>query len=409
MNMTKISTLLTSIALASTPLFAQAYQIAPNPNPVGNTIDVLSSDAETYNFTNFGTLHIGKNGTLLINPPQPEDTTLRNESSGNLIIDSGGFLNNGINPYDWVSAIDNSGTLNNSGTIENFRHISNSGLLDNHGTLKNIIQIGNTGIINNGVDGNMGTTSNGTINSGMLNNYGRWYGEVVNNGVLVNYGLMEEAFIINGGGSTVTNNNLLNNVAISNHVGGTINGSGTFIFDTWYWSGMINNNGSFSQASFMFNQGNVSGSGNFTGEATLGSHAAVSPGGTLTFNGDFHSSGTLNIDISGTETGQYDVLVINGNADFTGGNVSINFSNDFFPSVGDHWDFLVADSITGFDSLNLNFSGVVGKFKGDLTSDSLGGHLLITSAVPEPGTYAMLLAGLGVLMFGARRKKATSI
>ncbi len=34
MNMTKISTLLTSIALASTPLFAQAYQIAPNPNPV---------------------------------------------------------------------------------------------------------------------------------------------------------------------------------------------------------------------------------------------------------------------------------------------------------------------------------------------------------------------------------------
>ncbi len=33
----------------------------------------------------------------------------------------------------------------------------------------------------------------------------------------------------------------------------------------------------------------------------------------------------------------------------------------------------------------------------------------VVSAVPEPETYAMLLAGLGVLMFGARRKKATPI
>ncbi len=370
---------------------------------------MLSSDAETYNFTNFGTLHVGKNGTLLINTTLPEDITLRNESSGNLIIDSGGFLN-GANSFDWVSGIHNSGTLNNSGKIENFSNLNNSGFLDNHGTLREIIQIDNTGIINNSVDGDMGTKLNGTINSGILNNYGRWYGEVINGGALVNYGLMEEAYIINGS-NVVTNNNVFHNVAISNDVGGTINGSGTFIFDTLIYSG------SFSQASFMINQANVSGTGNFTGEVTLGSGAAISPGrisyppslGTLTFNDDLHSSGTLNIDISGTETGQYDVLVINGNADFTGGNVSFNFINDFFPSVGDHWNFLVSDSITGFDSLNLSFTGVVGKFKGDLTSDSLGGHLLITSAVPEPGTYAMLLAGLGLLGFVAHRRKTITI
>ncbi|WP_292927205.1 FxDxF family PEP-CTERM protein [Nitrosomonas sp.] len=411
MNMTKISTLLTSIALASAPVFAQAYQIGPNPNPVDNTIDVLSSDAETYNFTNFGTLHVGKNGTLLINTTLPEDITLSNESSGNLIIDSGGSLNGGIPwpHYDWWTGLNNSGTLNNSGKVENFFSIGNSGLLDNHGTLSKIVQIYNSGIINNSFDGYLGTTGDGLVNTGILNNYGRLHlADILNDGTLVNYGLVEDSLIHNR--SILTNNNVFHNAPIWNAAGGTINGSGTYIYDeVTAYTGEIINNGSFSQASFMFNQGHVSGSGNFTGEATLGSGATVSPGGPLTFNGDFHSSGTLNIGISGTEPGQYAVLVINGNADFTGGNVSINFSNDFFPSVGDHWNFLVADGITGFDSLNLSFAGVVGKFKGDLTSDSLGGHLLITSAVPEPGTYAMLLAGLGLLGFVAHRRKTITI
>ncbi len=162
----------------------------------------------------------------------------------------------------------------------------------------------------------------------------------------------------------------------------------------------------------MINQGNISGTGNFTGEVTLGSGATVSPQpypsylGTLTFNGDFHSSGAFGIDISGTETGQYDALVINGNADFTEGNVLFNFTNDFRPSVGDHWNFLLSDNPIGLDSLNISFAGLwqSEKVKGDLISDSSGGHLLIT-AVPEPETYAMLLAGLGFLGFVVRRKK----
>lgn len=47
------------------------------------------------------------------------------------------------------------------------------------------------------------------------------------------------------------------------------------------------------------------------------------------------------------------------------------------------------------------------------TSDSLGGSLdkvsLVTAAVPEPETYAMMLAGLAGLGFMARRKKTVKI
>ncbi len=48
------------------------------------------------------------------------------------------------------------------------------------------------------------------------------------------------------------------------------------------------------------------------------------------------------------------------------------------------------------------------------TSDSLGGsldnvRLTATSPVPEPETYAMMLAGLGLLGFAARRKKVIKL
>lgn len=35
-----------------------------------------------------------------------------------------------------------------------------------------------------------------------------------------------------------------------------------------------------------------------------------------------------------------------------------------------------------------------------------GGQLLVMAAVPEPETYAMMLAGLGMIGFAARRRSA---
>ncbi|MBP6056959.1 MAG: PEP-CTERM sorting domain-containing protein [Nitrosomonas sp.] len=214
--------------------------------------------------------------------------------------------------------------------------------------------------------------------------------------------------IINELDGTVTNNGTIDLIFLTNF--GTINGSGNIHLG---WPGFWNfNYGNINQASFHFTKGSLGGNGSFTGSTTIDSEATISPTevsspiSTLTFNGEFHSSGDLLIDISGLEVGQYDALVINGSADFTGGNILFNFSNGFRPSVGDHWNFLLADNITGLDSLHVGFSGLhYSEIKGDLTIDSLGGHLEITTAVPEPEIYAMLLTGLGLLGFVVRRKK----
>lgn len=67
-----------------------------------------------------------------------------------------------------------------------------------------------------------------------------------------------------------------------------------------------------------------------------------------------------------------------------------------------------------FSTKTLNLLGIGGTstllFRAIGTSDSLGGSLdaisvTTTSPVPEPETYAMMLAGLGLLGFIARRRK----
>ena len=67
-------------------------------------------------------------------------------------------------------------------------------------------------------------------------------------------------------------------------------------------------------------------------------------------------------------------------------------------------------NVWGLNSLTVTgtspFSSV--EFRAVGTDDSYGGSLdyvSLTTAVPEPETYAMLLAGLGLLGFAARRRK----
>jgi hypothetical protein len=59
----------------------------------------------------------------------------------------------------------------------------------------------------------------------------------------------------------------------------------------------------------------------------------------------------------------------------------------------------ISDSDTGYFTLHL---------KGHVNQDEHGSYDVHVTAVPEPETYAMLLAGLGLVGAVARRRKSTS-
>jgi len=109
-------------------------------------------------------------------------------------------------------------------------------------------------------------------------------------------------------------------------------------------------------------------------------------------------------------------------ADISGGAVSVSvdlgdFDKDsdlLFLEVFDSSDtslgrteFFIEASFTGMETLSLSTPGIsyaIFGGIGELGSSVYADNFTIT-AIPEPETYAMLLAGLGLLGFTARRRK----
>ncbi|CAM8667228.1 PEP-CTERM protein-sorting domain [Comamonadaceae bacterium] len=153
----------------------------------------------------------------------------------------------------------------------------------------------------------------------------------------------------------------------------------------------------------------VNGAGSYAGNVAF--KAAFNPGNspaTVSFNSGnvtFDSGSVLNMEIFGSTPGaQYDQLV-NINTLTFNGTLNLVFSNGYVPLAGSSFALfgfntingsLTQDNITvtGYDRSRLDFSQL-----------ATNGSVSVT-AVPEPETYAMLLAGLGLMGAIVRRRRA---
>ena len=163
--------------------------------------------------------------------------------------------------------------------------------------------------------------------------------------------------------------------------------------------------------------GTLNGSGSIVGNV-------VNSGGTLAM---LSSPGSMNIggDYTQTSAGLFDVVLgfnspttlnIGGTASLHGTlTVSFTYPNSNFgiyPHLGDSFTLLSAANLVGsFDILNLASLGPNLAWNVDylFNQDSLGTDIVRLSvvAVPEPESYAMILAGLGLVGAVARRRKQT--
>ncbi|MBC7377237.1 MAG: PEP-CTERM sorting domain-containing protein, partial [Burkholderiaceae bacterium] len=156
--------------------------------------------------------------------------------------------------------------------------------------------------------------------------------------------------------------------------------------------------------------------GALTGTGTLQSSALtndghVAPGsgiGTLTLAGNYQQSALGFLDTQLQNPTSSDLFLVSGNATL-GGTLALRcFSNCSF-AVGDEVVILDATGSLAGTFANVTLDGFkTGAFT--VVYDLAGSRVLldvtqaVTAAVPEPQTWALLLAGLGVVGFTARRR-----
>jgi hypothetical protein len=157
--------------------------------------------------------------------------------------------------------------------------------------------------------------------------------------------------------------------------------------------------------------GTLTGDGAFTISA-LTNAGHVKPGdgiGELTINGNYTQNALGVLDIQITSLASFDLLSINGTAALDG-MLALSCLGACSMAIGD--EIVILDStgnLTGTFLGGVSLSGfATGAF--DVVYDDVNDLVLLrvtdtVTAVPEAETWAMLLVGLGLVGFAARRKQ----
>jgi probable HAF family extracellular repeat protein len=331
-------------------------------------------------------------------------------------------------------------------------------------TVRSLLVAGNTGqIVTLNLNGGAIETSNGTTidPNGVLAGSGRLGGTLtVNAGGRINVGGGESMQLAGGAvynagtvrvlGTAASPASLEVGGALTNSSGGQINaqnanlsflgglsnaGQVNVTFGVSNIAGSINNasggkiivsNG--AQASFfdsVVNNGElrvsaggaanffglVSGAGSFTGTGQSRFEGGFSPGNspalvTVDTTSTFSSSSPITMELGGTTPGSgHDKVVFNGAVSLEGGDLDVLWYGGWTGSAGDVYDLF--DWNGGLSGLfgNVNLPTLASGLSWDIANLYTSGEISVLGPVPEPETYAMLLAGLGLLGFAGRRRK----
>jgi subtilase-type serine protease len=367
--------------------------------------------------------------------------TFTNGAGASLAISGGGtFTNAGlINNSGMVqaSSLSNAGTFNNAagGTLAISNTLSNTGAINNNSgaSLTIGVMVSNSGTINNDVGASL------TVNLPFFQNSA--------GGTINNAGTLTSSFLDNYG--SVSNTGLMNAQAFgfANEAGGTLKNSGEFQsanFTTFANSNVLNTgtitiagNDTIPVVGGAFRndgtvnltagpnipaQMQVTGTGTLSGTGTINGNVfmqgIMAPGdstGLFTINGSLTdtSSASFLEDINGAGPGQNGELKITGDVTLAG-SLDVDLLNGFVPQADGSWVLLQYDgTLTGmfsgevFPSDGLDWSVVYDTADHEVLLDVTG----VESGggggtnVPEPGTGALLLSAVAMMLACSRFRK----
>ena len=215
--------------------------------------------------------------------------------------------------------------------------------------------------------------------------------------------------VLTGTGTQVYSAAVLGTTTLS----GTLekSGSGTWTLDRSFASvtgttvdgGNLRLNATNAGTMLVQTLGTLSGTGRVTGVATI--DGTLSPGqspGLIAFGSDLTLNSTARVvmELGGHARGtSYDAVNVFGSLKY-GGILEVVFLDDFLPSVNDTFDFF--DNFTSFEGAFTGIEFATAGYGGTFNTST---GVLTVSAVPEPSTVLLLVAGAAVVLAMRRRLK----
>lgn len=333
--------------------------------------------SETINALRFGT-----SATVTLQPGVTLDITsgaILNGGNFSTII-TGGTLSSGINPM--IITGGSSAVTSTIGSV-----ITNS--------ITDQSQVGLIIASNMATDSATAVTGGKTVLTG-ANKYGG-YTLVQGNVLVANANALNAsaALRIDGGGYVTIGKDIASSVK-------TLSGTGTLMFSTAANGNQLNvGGGTGANNTVTVNNGGTLSPGDTEGATRTGMLTLGVNVNNVTFNtGSIFEvglgSGSMFDQIFVTASGT-NLLTING------GTLSISLLDGYTPTDGQTW--LLTSGFTQFAGLlsNMTVTSTDGQFSLSLAGTN-NSDLLLTYVVPEPTTYALMAAGVMVLMVGARRR-----